>query len=469
MSRFVLTLASVIILFFNTAQAADYSWSNSTGDYSNPRDACDGAASISYPGWGRTLQSLVVNDDTASCRYIVFSPSDGSGYYFDTSAHRNGSSCPAGSTYNDKTGACDPAPGGKCSPKKGQSSQKMHWLSTTDEPSGEISVDGCAASVKSFLCLTAAPSTYSCTGNAEFTGEELQPMPTGAASDCAGKDCSKDDPQDGTTNDPCIKQDTGAGYTCTSKVEDSKVGETSCGTANGVYVCTPVTKPVKTTISQSTAQQQTANSDGSLTTKNVTTTTKTTCVADKCSSTSYTTTTKGGTTSTGQSVPESSTCTGKGCPSQTGSGGGGGGGNSKDGEQGSADSSSDCSKPPSCDGDEFLCAILDQNFKDSCALRAEPTAKEKAASDQAIQKEVAEVEANQQQMDSDVSGLLSGFKAAAQPGSAGGKCYPDKEFEISGRTVAMPFSKICDPLILLRYAIIAGAYLLAARILTREA
>jgi hypothetical protein len=460
--RLAALLSALYISFFSPlASAEDYYFESVYGgNFSTAEAAC---AEVSTTAWTYTGGAFV------SGTQLICPAKSSSGETRNLlGGYRKGDSCPAGTNLNAQTGLCD-TPSNKCTSKKGQSSEKMHWLSATDEPSGQISVDGCAATVKSFICLTAAPSTYSCTGKAEFTGEELQPMPIGSASDCTGKDCSKDDPQDGTTNDPCIKQDTGAGYTCTSKVEDSKVGETSCGTANGVYVCTPVTKPVKTTISQSTAQQQTANSDGSLTTKNVTTTTKTTCVADKCTTTSYTTTTKGGTTSTGQSVPESSTCTGKGCPSQTGSGGGGGAGNSKDGEEGSADASSDCSKPPSCDGDTFLCAILDQNFKDSCALRAEPTAKEKSASDQAIQKEVAQVEANQQQLDSDVSGLLSGFKAAAQPGGAGGKCYPDKEFEISGRTVAMPFSKICDPLILLRYAIVAGAYLLAARILTREA
>jgi hypothetical protein len=470
MGKYLRILALFTVLFSVNAHADEFVFFTPWGVKFNSADAACQYTASQYKGAGLDYSyngSFSISGDEYVCNGTV----DGSPGIVGRDAWK-GDSCPADMDVRPGGGGCvAKPPAGKCSDKKGQFAKSFHWFSATDEPSKTISVDGCAADISGFtVCKTASPSVYSCTGTATWSGEELEAS-SGSGTTCEGADCHKDDPQSGTKNEPCIKQDTGAGFTCTSTVEDSKVGQTSCGTANGVYVCTASSKPAKTTVTESVKQESSANPDGSMSTKNITTTTKTTCVADKCTTTSYTTTTKGGTTGQGQPVPDSTSCTGDDCPSQTKGGGGGGGsvGSGGKDDDGSAESSGDCAKPPACDGDVFMCALLDQNFKDSCSLKALPTAKEISDKDQAIQKEVNEVQAAQDQMDSDVSGLLSGFKAAATSGGAGGKCYPDKEFTIKGSTIAMPFSKICEPLILLRYALIAGAYLIAARILSREA
>ncbi|WP_161495513.1 virulence factor TspB C-terminal domain-related protein, partial [Pseudomonas syringae] len=78
------------------------------------------------------------------------------------------------------------------------------------------------------------------------------------------------------------------------------------------------------------------------------------------------------------------------------------------------------------------------------------------------------IQEGQDQLDSQVSGFLSKFMSAGSGGYGGGKCYPDKQISIAGRTVQLPFSQICDPLIILRYGLLAAAYLAAARILSKE-
>lgn len=458
-------IAGLLLLFSFAAMADDfYYWDDNGQQFSSPQALCNAGVWRVRP---LTVESVTptITETTVTCR-VDYSDGQGGHGYTTFGGSRRGSSCPVGTTYNVSTGVCEAA--SKCSANKDKVVKNFHWLSSTDEPSSTISIDGCAAAITGVtICKTASPSVFSCTGTATWSGEELVGTP-GAGNECTGEECTKDQPEDGTKNDPCIKQDTGAGFTCTSKVEDSKTGETTCGTANGVFVCTPVVKPVKTTISNQVTQVQSANPDGSYTTKNVTTTTKTTCVADKCTETKYTTTTKGGTTGQGDSIPDSTECTGTDCPSQT-SGGGSGGGKADDGKGDKAGTSQDCKKPPECQGDTFMCAVLKQNALDACAARAAPTAKEASDRDASIKKQTDDVQASQDKLDSDVTGLLSGFKAAATSGGSGAVCYPDKEFQVYGHTIVMPFTKICDPLLLLRYAVIAGAYLLAARILTREA
>ncbi|MCQ2990929.1 hypothetical protein NLO72_17065 [Pseudomonas tremae] len=163
------------------------------------------------------------------------------------------------------------------------------------------------------------------------------------------------------------------------------------------------------------------------------------------------------------------TGTGDAPPPGTGNGSGGGAGEGKDEDKDiEASSSQDCKKPPACDGDVFSCAILNQNYFDSCRMISLPTDKEKAGRDQEIKKQNDIMQEGQEVLDSQVSGFLSKFMAAGGGGFGGGKCYPDKQVSIGGRTIQLPFSQICDPLIILRYGLLAAAYLAAARILSKE-
>lgn len=472
MNRYLLLLAC---LFSLSAFAEDYNFGSSVsgGRHSSASAACTASALYVYPSPNYRGASGSVSGGgssyscTASAQYLPKGSDDWSNISRVISIDRRGDGCRAGTTYNDAQGSCDlPATG--CAANKGKVIKSFHWLSATDSPSKTISVDGCAADISGFtICKTASPSVYSCTGTATWTGDDLKSS-SGSGSECSGDDCHKGDPEDGTTSEPCIKQDNGAGYTCTSKVEDSKVGETNCGTANGVYVCTPSVTPAKTTITNDVSQIQTANEDGSLTTKNVTTTTKTTCIADKCTETKYTTVTKGGQTSEGMPTGTSSSCTGKDCPSQTSgaTGSGGGGGNSQTGEAGA---SKDCSKPVTCKGDIYQCAILNQDFISMCSLKELPTTKDltdlKASSDKFAAAQVT----NQQELDQSANSVLNTFKTAANGGGGTtSKCLPDYNFSASGHSFDMRFSSACDTLTGIRYAILAIAYLLAIRRISME-
>ncbi|WP_164329131.1 virulence factor TspB C-terminal domain-related protein [Pseudomonas viridiflava] len=178
----------------------------------------------------------------------------------------------------------------------------------------------------------------------------------------------------------------------------------------------------------------------------------------------------GGGSGTGGSGTKPSTGTGDAPPPGTPNGGGGGDGEGKDDEKDQeASSSQDCTKPPVCDGDVFSCAILNQNYFDSCRLISLPTDKELIGRDKEIKKQQDTFQESQDKMDSDVSGFISKFTSAGSGGYGGGKCYPDKQVSIAGRTVQLPFSQICDPLVILRYGLLAAAYLAAARILSKEA
>ncbi|WP_259640223.1 virulence factor TspB C-terminal domain-related protein, partial [Pseudomonas syringae] len=149
--------------------------------------------------------------------------------------------------------------------------------------------------------------------------------------------------------------------------------------------------------------------------------------------------------------------------------GGGGAGEGKDDDKDiEASSSQDCKKPPACDGDVFSCAILNQSYFDSCRLISLPTEKEKIGRDKEIDIQQDLMQESQDQLDSQVSGFLSKFMSAGSGNYGGGKCYPDKQVLIGGHTLQLPFSQICDPLVILRYGLIAAAYLAAARILSEE-
>lgn len=148
---------------------------------------------------------------------------------------------------------------------------------------------------------------------------------------------------------------------------------------------------------------------------------------------------------------------------------GGGSGEGTDETGNEASHSQDCKRPPACEGDVFSCAILNQNYYNACTLIALPTTAEKKGRDQELKIQADIMTENQEVLDNQVTGFIAKFMAAGNTGTGGGKCYPDKQVSIGGQTLQLPFSQVCDPLIILRYGLLAAAYLAAARILSREA
>jgi len=472
--RYVVMLLFVLLSNISTqVQAETYSWGfyNSPTYYPSASEACAASGRIQNPKYVSSTVSMA-SPTIGSCS-VTYINVDGVQVTSADSytVQRWGDSCPSGATYNSSTGGCDTPPAeGPCAAKKGQVVKSFHWLSNTDEPTQNISIDGCSAAISGFtVCKTAAPSTFSCTGTATWSGEALLPT-AGTGEECSGDDCNKNEPQDTAKNEPCIKQDTGAGFTCTSKIEDSKTGKTNCGTANGVMVCTPEVKPVKITQTQQVTSADTVNPDGSISNKNITKTTKTVCVADKCTDTSYTTTTNSGKSSNGMPTGTAVSCVGSGCEAQTGGGGTvsqiGGGGASKDPKDGKATEQKDCTKPVECEGDIYQCAILKQDYISYCANTQMPTDKQLEAlktETSSFQEKLAQ---NQTELDAKAASVLNQFKAAASGGGGGGgKCLPDYAV---GYNITMRFSATCEYLVGIRYAILCIAFIIAARRISRE-
>ncbi|WP_350649743.1 virulence factor TspB C-terminal domain-related protein, partial [Pseudomonas sp. HY13-MNA-CIBAN-0226] len=121
-----------------------------------------------------------------------------------------------------------------------------------------------------------------------------------------------------------------------------------------------------------------------------------------------------------------------------------------------------------CDGDPFQCAILKQAHIDTCKLMAGPTDQEQADSDAKTDAAYADLDAHQTELDGKVTGLLSQFQSSTSGGGSAGKCLPDYQFAVAGHSIDMEFSKACDSLSWVRLVVLAGAYLFAARIVSRE-
>ncbi|MFO3664301.1 virulence factor TspB C-terminal domain-related protein, partial [Pseudomonas amygdali] len=156
---------------------------------------------------------------------------------------------------------------------------------------------------------------------------------------------------------------------------------------------------------------------------------------------------------------------GSGGASGNGSGSGGGG---EEDDGGSASASDDCTVPPKCDGDAYLCSILRQEYLDSCAERALPSDKQKAELKALIEKQQTEIDGNQKSMDDKVTSLVNQFQSASSGGASGGQCFQDKTFSVQGASFTMPFSQACGVLEWFRYAVLAVAYLISLRIVTKE-
>lgn len=344
------------------------------------------------------------------------------------------------------------------------------------------------STISSSECTLNVSGVASCNVIGKFNGSS-NPSGTTDAADamCEGGTCPPKQPKTETKEEGCVPVGTGGGgTTCTQKKETAAEGSQQCGSVNGAYTCItkkPSSNGITTTIN---ASSQTLP-DGSVKVTTVKDSSNTVCTdVNSCTTqTSSTTThstsspsggTKNETTCTGACTPtggglETNPAAGTGTGTGTGSGGDGTctGDNCGEGGDGTASTSDTCAAPPACDGDPFLCAILKQDHIDTCKLMAAPTSAEMADLDAKIASERAKVDANQSAMDSQVNTLLSGFQGSTGgSGTGGGKCLPDVPFSVMGHGMQIEFSKACDSISFIRLAILAMAYLFAARIVFRE-
>lgn len=471
-----------------------------------------------------------VAGNTSYCQhYFTWNLPDVSGVYKGgkSQVRLYGSTCPTGTgPYNPITGICDPQehklqPGEKCEDQGASNrSDPKIWDDTVnacvkftesqgDAPcayiasqnpsapgtsytvAGVLDKGGNAVAPPSFAdsslsCQVKTISSSECTINVQGAVScnvmgKLTGKANGAGTNnvkdatcTAEKPCERKVPEITTTQAPCIPVGNGAGgSSCTETKKTEAQGSQNCGLVNGIYKC--ITRlprsngiGIKTNISKQNLP------DGSVQVTTVKNSTHTVCSDVKtCTEKTSTTTTNTITSPSGTTKTEASckgTCTpdGHGLESNPNAGTG----NGKGGEEGSAGTASttdDCMAQPPCDGDPFLCAVLKQQHIDTCKLMAGPTDQERSEMQGRIDAQKSAMQANQEAMDSKVSDLLSGFKSASTgAGSGGGKCLPDIKFSVFGHSLTLAFSSACDALSFLRYAVLAAAYLFAARVVIRE-
>ncbi|KPB97806.1 virulence factor TspB C-terminal domain-related protein [Pseudomonas amygdali pv. lachrymans] len=418
-------LPFLLLLFSSFVFSENYHWLNGTtpgAKYSSISSAC--GVFSTYGGNPVSDPSVSANAeyDYGCYGYTVYSDGSRMQVYLGH-VTRGGDSCPSGTKYNKVTGACDK---NDCLETLGTTSISLS--SASKQTGGVIPVNNkmCNNSCQfvytsggSATCgpLKANPDSYYCIFNYTGNGQSCDGSEESANSGAPATSVPPKDPTDPT--DPannCGKGYAWSGSTCVKYWEDEKDSGS--------------TTPKPPTGGGSTGGGGGSSGGGGA----------------------------GGGTGTGDAP----------APGTENNGGGGAGEGKDDDKDIEASSSQDCKKPPACDGDVFSCAILNQSYFDSCRLISLPTEKEKIGRDKEIDIQQDLVQESQDQLDSQVSGFLSKFMSAGTGNYGGGKCYPDKQFSIGGQTLQLPFSQICDPLVILRYGLIAAAYLAAARILSKE-
>ncbi|KPC23595.1 Uncharacterized protein ABJ99_5162 [Pseudomonas syringae pv. cilantro] len=474
--------------------------------YPSANAACQAAAGL----YGYTLSGVVrMQPNRWYCnRTTSFGSTEGF-----SAAYQEGSECPDGGVLNEVEGSCGlPEPemldGQMCADQQGHSvGNPMVYDKTTSQcvaladsdldttcsyfggrgetaysVAGQLDSGGNAVAPPTFTgqmgCQVATVSSSECTLNvqgaigcnvtAKFTGkvgESSGPDPRDAG--CEGNKCKPVEQTTSVTDNPCVM----SGNSCTSETESSTTGKQNCGTVNGSYTCITVKPTSSGTKTQTTSTSET-NPDGTVKTTKTDDVTKTKCTDVKtCTDSKSTTTTTSTTNKSGQTTGTSTVCTGT-CASVSSGGGSGNGTGNGDGEEddgdGTASESDDCTIPPKCDGDPYLCSILRQEFINSCAERALPTDKEKAEFQALLAKQKTELDANQKTLDDKVSSLVGQFQSVSSSGSTGGRCFEDKTFAVMGHSFSLPFSQVCSILEWFRYAVLAVAYLISFRLLTKD-
>lgn len=336
-------------------------------------------------------------------------------------------------------------------------------------------------------CVVKVGGAITCNVIAAFTGETNNGGKKVSEVTCVDGNCPIKEPQVETKKQGCTPVGTGGGgSSCTQTKETSSDGSQQCGTVNGAYQCI-TKKPFSNGITTNITATSENLPDGSVKVTTVKDSSNTvctdvkTCTVKTSTTTTHSTTKPNGTTTTDTSCK--GTCTPNGGGLETnpaagsgntgnGTGGGGTGGNGDgegEGGDGNASTTDSCLAAPPCDGDPFQCAILQQAHIDTCKLMAPLTAEQQAAADAKVNAAYASLDAHQSALDQQANTLLGQFQSStAGSGTGGGKCLPDFQFSVMGMSESMEFSKVCDSISWVRLMVLAGAYLFAARIVSRE-
>lgn len=530
LTRFKVAALFGCLLFASQSFAVDYYWTfMGNGHYSSAISACPASVG-DYNGRPTTFEKLQwYSDASADCLYRWHPDAS---LITNGTVGRYGDGCPAGATYNSQTGACDKGneyePGDKCDDQTGgTSANPMIWDETVskcvqftdskgDAPcqfmkskggtgtaftvAGNLDSGGNAVAPPTFIdgsisCQMQTISSSECTINVEgavscnvmatLTGKGQAGAADAADALCPNGNCPVKEPLTTSKEEGCTPTGTGGGgSTCTQVKETNQEGTQQCGTVNGAYKC--ITKPpYKNGITTEIKATSETLSDGSVKVTTVKDSTQTvctdvkTCTSQTSTTTTVTTTRPNGSTSTQTGCKGACSPNGGGLETNpnagsgnngNGNGGGGTGGNGDgEGGDGTASTTDSCAAVVPCDGDVFLCAIVQQAHIDTCKIMAPPTAEQQANADALVNKAQADLTAHQSDLDAKASGLLAEFQSASNgSGGGSGKCLPDFNFSVMGMTQSMEFSKTCESISWVKLLVLAGAYLFAARVVFRE-
>lgn len=520
------------LLCSNSASATTFYWiKGGVGNYASASAACPSTASLynlTFTFDGVHFYSA----ESATCNYKYTSPEGNVSTDTLYALSRVGDSCPQGAIYNETTGGCSVVaptkqPGEKCDDQTGGTQNNpMIWDGTTNScvqftasegeapckylksvgdanPNyagtkykviGVISSTGEAVAPPTFAdsaincevstvtssdCRLTVGGTTTCNVLAKFNGNVNPGGTVDAASDICEPNCPPEEPKTSTKDEPCVPIGNGSGGTsCTQTKETSKDGSQQCGSFNGAYTCVTKKPGSNGVITGITSTSETLP-DGSIKVTTVKNSANMVCTDVNTCTTSHSTTTTHSTTSPSGSTKTDSTCTGKctanggGVETIPGAGTGGTGSGNGEGEeepdQGTASVTDNCLAPPPCEGDVFQCAILGQQHMDTCKIMADVTPEQVASQTAKINAVYTALDQHQAELDSQVNTLLGEFMSATSGGTGGGaQCMPDVPISVMGHTVTMEFAKACEAISFVRYAVLAMAYLFAARIIFRE-
>lgn len=305
------------------------------------------------------------------------------------------------------------------------------------------------------------------------------PLGTPAGSKCTGDECVIEPPVETKESKPCTYvYDAEGRKSCSTWNYKGKEGAEQCGTIGGVFSCKDdLPKAVGKGLSIGTVIDEETQADGSKKTTKTDTAKNVTCIGNNaCTTTVTTNKTVSIHGADGSLKSNSSSCTGPQCPSSgspdvDGDGFGDCEGTDcgKEEKGGAAGTSGDCGVPPACDGDPFQCSILKQSWQNTCKTLEAPTTEQQKTMDDKVAQSEGKIVELQQELDQKVSALIGDFKAGSTPGSVGsGVCFPDYPIQFLDRQITLPFSQVCPFLALLAKALMVVAYLVAARIVSRE-
>lgn len=237
------------LLFSATAVADDYRFSTTynSNTYPSAGEACTAAGQGvigSYGGASSTLKltgtkvSPTSSPSTFTCTVSLTQYNQWSGTWNDSQQDspisRNGTSCPAGATYDPSTGSCKVD--SKCTPLKDQSfawgfKTAVGYVTNGGKHGvGEhVTKDGCEATTGSFQCDAASDgSDYGyCKGVATYTGLNATATDVNVGATTLGTDPNKD------SNTNCGTGYTWSGSTCVKNPETTPDPGTGGGEGGG--------------------------------------------------------------------------------------------------------------------------------------------------------------------------------------------------------------------------------------------